>query len=202
MPTLIYLHGFLSSPQSAKATLTRDYLLREQLPIEFSVPALPDDPQGALAAAESAVVAALARGPVGLIGSSMGGFHATILAERYDLRAVLANPSVQPHLRIHRYFSHDGKGAQTNPYTGQRFTLDENDARWLEHALPQTIEPARYWLLVQTGDEVLDYREAVAYYAGCRQTIEPGGNHQFIGFEHHLPEVVRFLYAKDLQLPA
>jgi predicted esterase YcpF (UPF0227 family) len=191
--TLIYLHGFLSSPLAAKATLTRDWLARHSPTIAFGVPALPDSPQAALAAAEAAVLAALARGPVGLIGSSMGGFHATILAERFGLRAVLVNPSAKPHLRIDRYFSHDGKGEQTNPYTGERFTLDGNDARWLENALPTTIDPSRYWLLTQTGDEVLDYREAVAYYAGCRQTIEPGGNHQFVGFERYLPEVVRFL---------
>jgi predicted esterase YcpF (UPF0227 family) len=191
--TLIYLHGFLSSPLSAKATLTRDWLARHHPAIAFAVPALPDLPQAALAAAEAAVVAALARGRVGLIGSSMGGFHATVLAERYDLRAVLVNPSAQPHLRIHRYFSQDGKSEQTNPYTGQRFTLDENDARWLENAQPAAPDPRRYWLLVQTGDEVLDYREAVAYYAGCRQTIEPGGNHQFAGFERYLPEIVEFL---------
>lgn len=187
--TLIYLHGFLSSPQSAKATSTRRYLAAHGLPIAFRVPALPDLPEAALAAAETAVAAALAEGAVGLIGSSMGGYFATILAERYGLRAVLVNPSARPHLRIGRYF-----GVNTNPYTGARFTLDAGHARWLEAHLPAAIDPDHYWLLTQTGDEVLDYRDAVAFHAGCRQTIEPGGNHQFVGFERHLPEVVRFLF--------
>lgn len=186
--TLIYLHGFMSSPQSAKATLTRDYLASRRLPIAFEVPALPDLPERALAAAEVAVVAALQRGPVGLIGSSMGGYFATILAERCDLRAVLVNPSAQPHRRIDRYF-----GPNTNPYSGSQFTLDAGHARWLEQALPPVLHPDRYWLLTQMGDEVLDYREAVEFYAGCRQTIEPGGNHQFPGFECYLPAVIEFL---------
>lgn len=186
--TLIYLHGFLSSPKSAKATLAQQYLADHKLPIAFQVPALPDLPEAALAAAETAVAAALAEGSVGLIGSSMGGYFATILAERYGLRAVLVNPSSQPHLRIDRYF-----GVNTNPYTGQRFTLDASHARWLEAHLAAAIDPDRYWLLTQIGDEVLDYRDAVAFYAGCRQTIEPGGNHQFVGFERYLPEIVRFL---------
>lgn len=195
--TLIYLHGFLSSPLSAKAVLTRDYLTRHHPAIELRVPLLPDYPEQALAAADAAVRAALAVGRVGLIGSSMGGYFATILAERYDLRAVLVNPSAQPHLRIHRYFSHDGKGEQTNPYTGNRFTLDASHARWLENELPPSIHPERYWLLTQMDDEVLDYRDAVEFYAGCRQTIEPGGNHQFVGFERYLPAIIEFL-----QLPA
>jgi predicted esterase YcpF (UPF0227 family) len=187
--TLIYIHGFLSSPLSAKATLTRGYLTAQHPTIAFDVPALPDDPAPALAAAEAAVIAARARGPVGLIGSSMGGFIATVLAERYDLRVALVNPSARPHLRIDRYF-----GTNTNPYTGVQFTLDAGHARWLEQALPAAIRPDRYWLLTQMDDEVLDYREAVEFYAGCRQTVEPGGNHQFVGFERYLPEIVRFLF--------
>lgn len=186
--TLIYLHGFLSSPLSAKATLTRDWLAAQRLPIAFEVPTLGDLPEQALTVAARAVETALQRGPVGLIGSSMGGYFATLLAERFDLRAVLVNPSARPHRRIDRYF-----GLNTNPYTGAQFVLDVSHARWLEQQLPATIDPARYWLLTQMGDEVLDYREAVEFYAGCRQTVEPGGNHQFPGFERYLPEIVEFL---------
>lgn len=192
--TLIYLHGFLSSPLSAKATQTRAYLAQNNpsvrgSPIAFEVPALGDLPEQACAVAEMAIGAALARGPVGLIGSSMGGYFATLMAERHDLRAVLVNPSALPHRRMHRY-----RGLNTNPYSGVQFTLDAGHERWLEQNLPAAIHPDRYWLLTQTGDEVLDYREAVAYYAGCRQTIESGGNHQFVGFERHLPEIVGFLF--------
>ena len=188
--TLIYLHGFLSSPLSAKATLTRDYLAAHHPALQFQVPPLPDHPEPALKAAAVAVESALRTGPVGLIGSSMGGFLATVLAERYGLRAVLVNPSVRPHLRIHRYF-----GANTNPYTGHQFVLDEHHAQWLQQTQPATFDPEHYWLLVQTGDEVLDYREAVEFYAGCRQTVEPDGNHQFVGFERYLPDLVDFLAA-------
>lgn len=191
-PTLIYLHGFLSSPLAAKATLTRDYLTAHALPINFEVPPLPDLPQAAFAAAELAVQAALRLGPVGLIGSSMGGFLATVLAERYGLSAVLVNPAVRPHRRIRVHF-----GANTNPYSGNTFVLDRSHADWLEQQMPAQLHPERYWLLVQSGDEVLDFREAVEFYAGCRHTVEPGGDHQFVGFERHLPAVIEFL-----QLPA
>lgn len=186
--TLIYLHGFMSSPLSAKATLTKDYLAAQSPSINFQVPPLPDHPERALQATVVAVESALSIGTVGLIGSSMGGFVATLLAERFGLRAVLVNPSAQPHRRIHHYF-----GENTNPYTGQQFVLDESHAQWLEQAQPAAIHPERYWLLTQMGDEVLDYREAVEFYAGCRQTVEPGGNHQFVGFARYLPAIVDFL---------
>ena len=188
--TLIYLHGFMSSPLSAKATLTREYLAARNPSIQFHVPSLPDYPEPAWQAAAVAVEAALSLGTVGLIGSSMGGFVATLLAERYDLRAVLVNPSARPYRRVHQYF-----GENTNPYTGQRFVLEECHAQWLEQAQPAAIHPERYWLLTQMGDEVLDYCEAVEVYAGCRQTVEPGGNHQFVGFERYLPGLVDFLSA-------
>lgn len=188
-PLFFYLHGFLSSPLSRKAGLTAAFLREQHADIELQTPALPEEPALALAAAEAALAPALAAGrPVGLIGSSMGGFYATVLAQRHGLRAVLVNPSVLPHRRIAALF-----GEQVNPYSGRRFILHQGHAEELRDMAPAAIDPGRYWLLVQTGDEVLDYREAVAYYAGSRQTVEEGGDHLFQGFERHLPAVVKFL---------
>lgn len=188
---ILYLHGFLSSPRSAKARATGDFLRATASPVHYDVPALPEEPARALAAAEHAVLACRAAGAtsIGLIGSSMGGFYATVLALRHGLRAVLVNPSVAPHLRIHQFF-----GEQVNPYTGRRFVLDESHAAELARMAPAAIaRPEDFWLLAQRGDEVLDYREAERFYAGCRQTIESGGDHQFQRFERHLPAVIDFL---------
>jgi predicted esterase YcpF (UPF0227 family) len=121
----------------------------------------------------------------------MGGFYATVLAECFDLSAVLVNPSVRPHRRIERLF-----GEQVNPYSGRRFSLGPRDAADLAAMLPGAVTPSRYRLLLQTGDEVLDYREAVDFYAGCEQLVEAGGDHQFQGFERHLPSVVEFLQCR------
>lgn len=190
-PVVIYLHGFLSSPQSAKAQLTGDYLRAQVLPVGYCVPALPEEPARALAAAQQAVLEQRASGAasIGLIGSSMGGFYATVLAQRYGLRAVLVNPSVAPQRHIHRYF-----GAQINPYSGRRFALDASHAAELEQMAPAVItDTGNFWLLAQRGDSVLDYRDAEQFYAGCRQTIEPGGDHQFQGFERYLPALIDFL---------
>lgn len=186
----IYLHGFLSSPQSAKAQLLAGYLRERHPDIDYRVPALPEAPQRAYASAEAAVQAALrTHVQVGLVGSSMGGFYATLLAERFGLRAVVINPSVRPYASIRRYF-----GEHENPYTGAVFSIGAADQQALQRmAVVRLAHPRRYWLLAQAGDEVLDYRQAVAFYRGAQQCVEPGGDHQFQGFERHLPALVKFL---------
>ncbi len=192
MSALIYLHGYLSTPNSHKARQTADYLQRHHPRIRLLVPALPEEPEQALAAATATVEQALvdaAGAPVGLAGSSLGGFYATVLSERFGLRAVLINPSVRPHLR----FGHYAGQPQLNPHTGREFAITENDVAALAYEVPEKIHPHRYWLLAQKDDELLDYREAVDYYAGARQTVEEGGDHQFQGFERHLPGLVEFL---------
>lgn len=189
-PLIIYLHGFLSSPGTRKAALLAEYLRAQNLPIELQIPALPDKPQAAMCAAEEAVMAACAGNceSIGLIGSSMGGFYATILAQRYALRTVLINPTVAPQRLIANYL-----GPQHNQYTGVDFELEHSDVIELQRISPMLTRPELFWLLTQTGDEVLDYRDAVNFYAGCRQTVEPDGDHQFQNFERHLPGVVNFL---------
>lgn len=187
---LIYLHGFLSSPRSHKAQLLGAYLQQRHPSVVYRVPALPEEPGAALEVAVAVIKEALDEGfgRVGLVGSSMGGFYASVLGECFDLPVVLVNPAVRPHRRIDRYYAE-----QVNPYSGRRFTLGPRDTADLAAMLPEVVTPSRYWLLLQTGDEVLDYREAVDFYAGCRQTVEEGGDHQFQGFERHLSGVVEFL---------
>jgi uncharacterized protein len=195
---LIYLHGFLSSPRSAKAQQLAQYIKTHKLPIDYRIPELLEEPHLALAAAEKALRQAQSENiMVGLIGSSMGGFYATVLAERYDARAVLINPSVYPHLRLQDYIRDVGS-KMVNPYSGRCFTLGESDVDALMRMLPEKLENREnYWLLTQTGDEVLDYRDGTAYYTGCKQTIEEGGDHQFQGFERYLPEIINFLQGSD-----
>lgn len=196
----IYLHGFLSSPRSVKAQQvvrhvhSYNLLHSHDLPIECRVPEMPEEPHLAFAVAEKAIKQAREENAVvGLLGSSMGGFYATVLAERYDLRAVLINPSVRPHLRFEEFVKNTD-GVTVNPYTQRRFALGEKDIDALATLLPAKLnDPEKYWLLAQMGDEVLDYREAVAYYAGSKQTIEAGGDHSFQGFERYLPDIMNFL---------
>ena len=187
-PTLIYLHGFRSSPASAKATQLRqavDALPSAMRPV-LHIPDLQRSPLAAIA--QVAAVIEGAAEPVALIGSSLGGYYATHLAERYGTRAVCINPAVRPYVDLQPYL-----GVQTNLYTGEPFDVtvahfDELRALRVE----QLSAPERFFLLVETADEVLDYREAVAYYAGAWQYVRGGGDHAFQDYVNQLPAILRF----------
>ena len=181
---IFYLHGFNSSPASGKALLLAEHCARAG--IKCKVPQLPDRPAEAI----NLVVRECAEAgeEVLLVGSSMGGYYATWLVENKNCSAaVLVNPAI----RLAAKLTEQVNQVQRNHHDGSEylFTSDhERELRELEVAA--IAEPARYLLLVQQGDEVLDYREAVTYYAGCQQIVEEGGDHGFVGFERHLPRLV------------
>ena len=182
---ILYLHGFCSSPESWKARLTAECMATRGLGDQFVCPALSPVPAAAIAAAETII--ARADGPVTLIGSSLGGHYATYLAEKHDLRAALINPAV-----IHRLDAGRFIGDHVNFHTGERFTFTARDADQLAVQFVARTTPERYLLLVESGDEVLDYRHAVEHYAGCRQVILPGGDHSFTKFPEFIPQILEF----------
>jgi len=187
--TLLYLHGFLSSPRSHKAVQVRDWLARHHPEVAYHCPFL-SAYFGTARAQLEGLVQGLLPGPIGLMGSSLGGYWATWLAEKYDLRAVLINPAVKPSVFDDRYIGVELK----NYHTADTYLLTREHIGELQAAATPVIKrPANYWLLVQTGDETLDYRLAVEKYRGCRQTVETGGDHSFTGFERHIPAAFEFL---------
>ncbi len=184
---IVYLHGFISSPQSHKATLLRDYLNQQGRGAEWLCPQIPPYPADA-AALLSDCLAPLAGQRLCLVGSSLGGYYALHLAERLDCRAVLVNPAIRPYELLQKYL-----GEQRNPYTGTTFTLGPQHMQQLrELEVPSISRPQRYWLLTQTGDEVLDARQGIAKLAGARQTVIEGGDHAFTGFESWLAAITGF----------
>lgn len=187
MAALLYIHGFLSSPLSIKAQQTAHWLAANLPEIEFLCPQLTPYPAQTQQLLESIIEQRLPE-PVYLMGSSLGGFWATWLAEEYHLRAVLINPAVRPQDFMPAYLEVDLKSYHTD----DSYRLS---AGHIDEIIAVDVPVARsdnYWLLVQTGDETLDYRQAVQKYAGCKQTIEAGGDHSFQGFERYLAECMTF----------
>ncbi len=184
-PSLLYIHGFNSSPASSKAQQLIALFERMGLPANLRVPALHHHPRQALDQLEAAIAEL---GQPTLIGSSLGGYYATALAERHGLRALLINPAVQPY----RLF--DGNvGTQRNYYTGETWelTLDHVEAlRAIDPGTPS--HPDRYQVWLQTADETLDYRHAERLYQACALRIECGGDHGFQNFPAHLPALLAF----------
>ena len=189
---LIYLHGFNSAPQSTKAQQLRarvDALPPATRPT-LHIPALPNRPAEAMAQVTALIDDADAS-PLTIIGSSLGGYYATWLAERYasrGARAVLINPTTGPARDLRPYL-----GVQRNLYTHAEYTLTKDHLReFLALKVERLTNPERYYLLVQTSDEVLDYRLAIAHYAGAFQLVLGGGNHAFEDFGRHIDSVLRF----------
>jgi len=189
-PTIVYLHGFRSSPASVKATQFRQAV--EMLPIEvrpqLHVPDLQHRPSAAIAQVADWVAQCANIADLTFVGSTLGGYYATHLAERFGARAAMINPAVRPYEDLKPYV-----GMQTNMYSGETFVV--TPAHFAELAalgVGRITRPSRYLLLVQTGDEVLDWREAVAFYAGAWQYVEGGGDHAFQRFAAQIPVVLRF----------
>jgi predicted esterase YcpF (UPF0227 family) len=189
MTTLLYLHGFLSSPESSKAVQVRDWVATNRPDINYVCPYVSSRPPEARDMLEQ-LVAEVLPGPLCLMGSSLGGFWATWIAERHGLRAGLINPAVDPG-----GLDPDYVGVELENYHNDDVvTLTSADVNLLCSLVPTRISrPENYFLMAQTGDEVLDYRLAVEKYAGCQQLIEEGGDHGYQGFERHIPEAIEFL---------
>ena len=183
---LFYLHGFNSSPQSHKAQVLEKYLRERGLEAHYACPALPTLANDALALCEE-LMARHAGQPVCLLGSSLGGYYATVLAEQHGAKAVLINPAIDPHEGLRTYL-----GTQRNLHTGEPYELTERHLEQWRRLYPERITPSRYLLIVETGDEVLDYRRAVERYAGARQIVVEGGDHSLQSFPQHLPAILRF----------
>jgi predicted esterase YcpF (UPF0227 family) len=180
---ILYLHGFNSSPQSHKAQLLGRYVAERGLAAQYACPALPPLATEAIAEIERR----MPKKDVCFVGSSLGGFYATYLAEKHATRAVLINPAIAPHVGLRAYL-----GPQKNLHTGEPYELTEEHLReWKKLCLPR-ITPKRYLLLVETGDEVLDYRQAVERYAGAEQRVVQGGDHSLQSFPQHLPRILEF----------
>ncbi len=190
MAAIVYLHGFRSSPASVKAQRLQAAVaaLPEGQRPRLHVPSLAHRPAQAIAAVAAWVDRHAAATTLTFVGSSLGGFYATHLAERFGARAVLVNPAVHPERDLAPWL-----GVQTNLYTGEAFeVIPAHFAELAALAVGRVTRPERYFLLVESGDEVLDYREAVAHFSGAWQYVRGGGDHTFTEFAAQIPAILRF----------
>ena len=181
---IVYLHGFNSSPQSHKAQVMARYMAERGRAADYACPALPPLAADAVREAEKAIAG---KKPVCFVGSSLGGFYATHLAEKHDAKAVLINPAVDPHVGLRAYL-----GPQRNLHTGESYELTEAHLEQWRSLYAPRVTPQRYLLIVETGDEVLDYRKAVQRYAGAEQIVVEGGDHSLQSFPRHLGRILAF----------
>ena len=184
---ILYLHGFRSSPQSMKARLMAAHFATTGH--RFVCPQLPASPALAM---ELACELIEDRGDAAkdwaLIGSSLGGFYATFLAERYGCRAALLNPAVHPDVDL------DAHIGESFAYDGE--TPFEFKPEYLEQLVALKViaitKPQRYFLLAATRDEVLDWTQMRDRYAEVPQHIIEGSDHAISEFAEYVDEVASF----------
>lgn len=183
--SILYIHGFNSAPSSTKASQLSNVMQQLGLAGQLRVPLLDNHPRQAVAQLERAIAEL---GSPLLVGSSLGGYYATHLAQRHGLKALLINPAVNPHQLFDGYL-----GPQQNFYTGETWELTLDHVQALaELEVPAPSDPECFQVWLQTGDETLDYRRAQAFYRACALRIEAGGDHSFQGFAQHLPALLSF----------
>lgn len=186
---LVYIHGFNSSPLSQKAVMLKSWCSSHRTDIQVEIPQLPFYPEQAAKMLEDFILKHINDYQIGLVGSSLGGYLATWLNHKYDLKTVLVNPAVKPYELLVDYL-----GIQKNPYTGEQFCLQTHHVDELKALeIEKIANPDSIWLLQQKGDELLDYRQAVEKYAFCQQIVEENGNHAFVGFERFCEHIIEFL---------
>ena len=186
---LLYLHGFRSSPQSQKARLLTRVMAEQHPEVVWWCPQLPPSPTKAMAML-MAGVADWPHGSMAVIGSSLGGFYASYVAECTGCRAVLLNPAVNPARDLATYI-----GEQTNWHDAQTsFFFRPEFVQELQHLQNTTLsQPDRTLVIVAKGDEVLDWREMHTRYQGAQMRLLEGGDHALSDFDTHLPEILAFL---------
>ena len=189
---ILYLHGFRSSPKSFKARVMQKALADAGRAHELICPQLPASPKEAMALC---LLLAERHAPdnLAIIGSSLGGFYATWLAERMGVRAVLLNPSVDPLVNLEHHVGVTTAWHSSEPFEFRREYIDE----LAELRVGQITSPERYFLLAATGDEVLDYRDMVTHYAGARQHVIKGSDHAIPEFAQYVDEVLAFCSQTD-----
>lgn len=187
---LLYLHGFRSSPQSFKAQRMAAWMQAHRPDVTWWCPQLPPSPQAAM----QLITQGTAGWPVGrmaVVGSSLGGFYATAVAERSGCPAVLLNPAVNPARDLEKYI-----GEQTAFHDPEQhfYFRPEFIGELQALTVPAITRPERYAAVICKGDEVLSWQEMSGRYPGAHIRLLEGGDHAISDFDEHLPFVLDFLH--------
>ncbi len=181
---IIYIHGFGGSGEGRKAKAFREYYKNSTE--GFIAPSLSYVPELAIKTLEE-LIESYSR-DVKLIGSSLGGFYAVYLAQKYSLKTVLLNPSIFPYKTLKNYM-----GNAPTFYDNSSFSWSEKHINMLENYIEKDIDSSKFMLLVQKGDELLNPQEAIDKFIDAIVIVQEGGSHGFDGIESHFENIRNFL---------
>jgi uncharacterized protein len=180
---IIFIHGFGSNGKGTKSEI-----LKKELNVVS--PSLSTIPDLAISTLEDLIEYFLnINEPVKIIGSSLGGFYAIYLSKKYNIPAVLINPAVFAYKTLTRAI-----GSAVNYYDNTSYEWNENHLKMLKKYYVKNPDIKNLYLLTQTGDEVLNYEEAVYHLTGVKMIIEEGGNHGFQNIETKIEQIKDFFF--------
>lgn len=188
---LVYLHGFRSSPNSSKAVMTGEAvraLSSTTHTYEWYCPQLLASPKESMEKVIQHIDHSIADRLV-IIGSSLGGFYTNYLAEKYQCNGIVLNPAVyaarelEPHVGMMTAYDSD------EPFDFKAEYIDELRALQVN----KITDPGRYFLIAAKGDELLDWKEMVAFYSGSKQLVLEDSDHGIADYANHLPAVIDFI---------
>lgn len=188
---VVYLHGFRSSPRSSKAVMTGDAIQSmstEDNPIDWYCPQLTASPRESMDMVERYIENSQHDRLV-VIGSSLGGYYANYLAEKYGCKGVALNPAVRAPKELASHV-----GMLTSYDTGEPYDFRPEYIDQLKDLQIEAISnPSRYFLMAAKGDELLDWQEMVEFYKGAEQLVLEGSDHGISEYSDHLPKVLNFI---------
>jgi predicted esterase YcpF (UPF0227 family) len=180
---IIYIHGFGGTGKGVKATAFRNYFSKQK--ISFIAPSLSYVPDLAIATLEELI--STYDEPIHFIGSSLGGFYALYLSQKYHTKAVLINPSIYPYETLSHYI-----GDAKNFYDDSTFAWQEQHITMLHQYEIDHVDQKNILLMVQEGDQTLNFQKAINFLPDAKIIREKGGSHSFDGIEEHFERVLRF----------
>jgi len=186
---ILYVHGWNSHAKARKAELLKNELQNHNS-FEATAISLKNHPREAVKQLIEFIESKQDDYIVHLIGSSLGGFFGIYFAEKYDLLCVNINPAIPP-IDMSEYL-----GENQNYSTGEKFVIDQDQLDWLglmNKKIKNLKKHKNFMTLVQSGDEVLDYKLAIEYFSGSQIDITFGGDHSFEDFESHIQKIQNFL---------
>jgi len=187
MNKILYLHGFASSADSTKAKLIESFIKKNTCSTKVLIPNLNNNIKNAYQQIEEIIKT---ESPSSIIGSSLGGFFGTYFAKKYNLLCVNINPAIPP-IDMSEYI-----GENQNYSTGEKFIIDQDQLEWLEtmnKKMKALKRHKNFLTLIQSGDEILNYKLAIEYFSACQIEVIFGGNHSFENFELYLSKIQNFL---------
>lgn len=186
---IIYIHGFGSSGEASKANALRTFCQEHK--VRFIAPSLPTIPDLALQTLSELIESYQEAEPVHLIGSSLGGYYALYLSDKYALKAVLINPAVNAPETLKR-----ARGHGINHYDNSTYEWRDSHVEMLESYEIEEPEVENLLLMLQKGDDVLDYEEALDFLPHAKMIVEEGGSHSFDKIERHFKTILSFFNIK------